>query len=242
MACRISVAFMFGAAISFMLKIASGIICGSDVAEICPPTWHNWGESCFFITTEHLNWFDSADKCRQMGGKMAAPRSDEENAFIRSLRASDPVWIACSDLKREGTWVCDENRSYRPWGPGQPDDAGQKQDCGHISRDSPDWGDDNCPVWKVAAVCKRRVALDARLLRSWRLLSSCLQGHVQQEYPISNIYYCAWLCSREPGCRSFNVIHYGYREQVCQLNNATRYDVKFGEFQVMKGLCVYGEK
>ncbi|XP_038049097.1 perlucin-like protein [Patiria miniata] len=235
--------FLVGLVLAVFVGRASCLSCGDTSGGICPPGWQNWGESCFAITTYSLNWYDSADRCRQLGGKLAAPRSAEENAFVSGLIGPQHAWIACNDLEEEGKWLCDENRWYRNWQGGQPDDDLQRQDCAHMIRYSGQWGDDYCPYYRLVAVCKRRVAVNSRLLRSWRLLSACLIGHVLSEYPISSLDHCAWLCSQDPGCRSFNVVHRGYGEKLCQLNSATRHDVDSPQFHVgKKGVCIYGEK
>ena len=48
----------------------------------CPESWHYWGNSCNMITETRFTWSGAKDECRNLGGVLAAPSSDQENEFI----------------------------------------------------------------------------------------------------------------------------------------------------------------
>ena len=69
----------------------------------CPESWHYWGNSCYKITETALTWSDAIDECKNLGGVLAAPSSDQENDFIVNLMPENSVvWIDCNDQEVEG--------------------------------------------------------------------------------------------------------------------------------------------
>ena len=99
----------------------------------CPESWHYWGNSCYKITETALTWSDAIDECKNLGGVLAAPSSDQENDFIVNLMPENSaVWIDCNDKEVEGRWKCREGNvevAYRNWNDGEPNDADGGEDC-----------------------------------------------------------------------------------------------------------------
>ena len=175
---------------------------------------------------------------------MVAPRSRSENDFVHRLIMAGGSerrghWIACDDIKNEGQWFCD-GHTYRRWKRGKPSDP--LSDCAKIDGTGK-WADRPCREL-FPALC-RRGTVDAVVgfqLQSWRLLVSCLMGHVMHQFPANSINACAVECSHEPGCLSFNILHQG-KEKICQLNEVRRFDVNQKEFiSVTNPFCIYGEE
>ena len=90
----------------------------------CPESWHYWGTSCYMVTGTKFAWSEARDECRNMGGVLAVPSSDQEHDVIVNLMLENTnVWIDCNDLEVEGTWECKEGNvevSYRNGGDGEP--------------------------------------------------------------------------------------------------------------------------
>ena len=100
---------------------------------------------------------DAKDECRNLGGVLGVPSSDQENEFIVTLIPKDEnVWLNCNDLDVEGNWKCREGKvevAYRNWDAGQPDEY--DEDCvAHFTLGNYNgWHDVDCNS-KYVAVCK----------------------------------------------------------------------------------------
>ncbi|NWU97742.1 MRC1 protein, partial [Upupa epops] len=84
--------------------------------SICPLGWDtsNSSNSCFRVSREEnqrKTWFEARDFCREMGGDLAAIRSEEEQAVLKNLiikkpLSSQPFWIGlqCLDPDAGPSW------------------------------------------------------------------------------------------------------------------------------------------
>ena len=97
----------------------------------CPESWHYWGNSCYKITETRFSWSDARDECRNLGGVLAVPSSDQENEVIVNWVPDDSnVWIDCNDQEVRGIWKCREGNveiTYRNWDPTQPNNKVNEQ-------------------------------------------------------------------------------------------------------------------
>ena len=125
----------------------------------CPKSWHYWGNSCYKITETTFTWADANDECRQLGGVLALPSSDQENNFIaNTFQNVEHCWIDCNDLDVEGSWECREGNvdiTYRNWYAGEPNNSGD-EDCAVLSRiggNKREWHDVKCSRAE-RALCK----------------------------------------------------------------------------------------
>ena len=56
-------------------------------------------------------------------------------------------WMGFNDRSTEGTWewASGQSVSFTDWEPGEPNDAGFREDCGQLNRFSGDtWNDEPC--------------------------------------------------------------------------------------------------
>lgn len=102
----------------------------------------------YYVTDGTTGQFEEAVRfCRNSGGKIVLPRSEEENqALVKVLSSfSSAAYIRATDLKEEGRFVDDEEKSliFTKWGSGQPDNYQGSQDCTIIHK-SGIWDDNNC--------------------------------------------------------------------------------------------------
>ncbi|XP_071796330.1 C-type mannose receptor 2-like [Asterias amurensis] len=125
----------------------------------CPESWHSWGISCYRVTETRFTWSDAKDECRNLGGVLGAPSSDQENEFIAQLfPLDDAVWIDCNDIEDEGRWKCREGNvevAYRNWYPGEPNNYQGDEDCAVLAswRNERQWHDGKCSRLEKA-LCK----------------------------------------------------------------------------------------
>ena len=123
----------------------------------CPSRWRQWGNSCYLRPSNGVEWSKARKKCERLGGVLAAPRSVEEENFIKTLVVGiERAWIDCNDQAVEGTWECKEGGvevSYTNWYPGQPNEfGGLSEDCAAFDTDG--YHDFPCDR-EFPVVCKR---------------------------------------------------------------------------------------
>lgn len=130
----------------------------------CPPNWVASETSCYYVdNTRTRRMSDAREKCRQMEGDIAMIRSAYENQFIfnlvektRGIPEHWGVWIGLQ-RKADGSfqWVDESPLGYSKWYPGEPNDTGGREDCGHMGTSGGGWNDSPCD-WEVepAFVCQ----------------------------------------------------------------------------------------
>ena len=68
----------------------------------CPSGWEAFGTSCYFLSDEKLNWFNSEAKCaEQPKTHLASCLSSAEWAFINKLKSSGDYfhWMGQNDIQ-----------------------------------------------------------------------------------------------------------------------------------------------
>ena len=106
----------------------------------------------FFNTA--LTWTSAEADCVARGGHLAVPLSGDI-ATIRAVSGDRSVWLGLSDAAVEGTWtsVWGGLAGHLPWDAGQPDNAGNNEDCGHIWAGRNVFNDGPC-TWTLPYVCE----------------------------------------------------------------------------------------
>ena len=73
-----------------------------------------------------------------------------QNVLQFEPQPNDWPWIGVNDIASEGTFVYESNKEaikFAPWGPRQPDNAGNAEDCVHMFHsDASDWNDHQCTI------------------------------------------------------------------------------------------------
>ncbi len=98
---------------------------------------------------------------------LASIHNSDENDLAARLIAIDGTgqrpWIGLNDQAQEGHWEWTDGSAvdYTNWGPGEPNDWGGNEDCGHIGNDAGEWNDLDCssagPI--TSFLCGRRVGI-----------------------------------------------------------------------------------
>jgi len=86
--------------------------------------WIPAGESCYRISTEAMNWFESQQYCAEIGGYLGEIQSAEETQIINELIGTDLLyWIGLSDNAEYGKWIWQHSYTpvdYTNWESSQP--------------------------------------------------------------------------------------------------------------------------
>ncbi|XP_026212311.1 CD209 antigen-like [Anabas testudineus] len=115
----------------------------------CLPGWNILNSSCYFFSylessTVKKNWADSRADCVRRGADLVVIDNQEEQKFVSDSiqnmktttnRWGNGFWIGITDVHSEGTWTWINNVTMldrRYWMDGEPNNRGQKEDCGVI--------------------------------------------------------------------------------------------------------------
>ena len=96
--------------------------------------------------------------CKQMGGRLATPKTAEESEALRAGMAqrfeATRMWIGLNDLSQDGTWVWTNGSPlrYRAWAPGEPNAYGREA-CVELFADRWNWNDLDC-AQSLPSVCE----------------------------------------------------------------------------------------
>ena len=122
-------------------------------------------ETCAYLVSgsRSASWPDAKTECEKMGGKLASPRSLEEEKAIEDLNLGQ-TWFGLTDVQNEGTWR-DVNGHVSPyigtWGAGQPDNYNNGENCAHMypSNGNFFWNDHRCST-KYNFTCGKKHMLN----------------------------------------------------------------------------------
>ncbi|XP_077183432.1 uncharacterized protein LOC143832629 isoform X4 [Paroedura picta] len=123
----------------------------------CPPNWVSFEEHCYFFSTLSKPWMVGKQSCQNEGAHLIIINNRLEMKFLVSQTLDDEVfWIGLTDAGKEGQWrwVDDTSLSFSSWGKGEPNNAGQGEDCATL-RSNGKWNDALCSgneMW----ICERK--------------------------------------------------------------------------------------
>lgn len=115
--------------------------------------------TCYAILAEVGSWRSGREGCQEWGGDLAQVGSAEENALL-SDQSDEDVWLGASDFDDEGTfrWLdgdeVDAVDADGSWGPGQPDNYLDREDCVELRAFDDSWNDVPCMSGK-RGLCER---------------------------------------------------------------------------------------
>ncbi|XP_066274551.1 uncharacterized protein [Branchiostoma lanceolatum] len=140
----------------FICQIGSGEETSCGRPEACSSGYQMHNGICYKAFNTPKNLRDASSTCAADGGTLAMPKDADTNAFLINLKnAVDnkaKFRFGLTDHHQEGGWMWVDNvalGSFRPWGPGQPDNAGVNEDCaeyfsGSRSSRKNTWNDGRC--------------------------------------------------------------------------------------------------
>ncbi|XP_071805117.1 snaclec 1-like [Asterias amurensis] len=215
--------------------------CYATLAAICPTDWQRYGESCYLLITQKLDWQDARDICIELHADLAFPNSDAEQKFIWEMYGGfypefpSGLWIVCNDMAETGNWQpcpLSGTNGYQNWANGHPEETARHCVAMSIADGAmSQWMNKPCKGLKTKyATCEYHINTTTQVFSlqtglGGRVESQCLVGHVMKEVRADGVVSCGKACRSEPRCRSFNLLmEHGSGKMVCQLNNATRHE------------------
>nr|XP_046190127.1 ladderlectin-like [Oncorhynchus gorbuscha] len=130
----------------------------------CPSDWHPYGSRCFRFVSIPQSWSDSEQNCLALGGNLASVNNLLEYQFMQALTKNTnghlpDTWIGGFDAVKEGLWMWSDGSrfDYTNWNIGQPNNAGEGEDCLQMNAASEKLRFDVPCEWKFTSLCSRRI-------------------------------------------------------------------------------------
>nr|XP_046274144.1 CD209 antigen-like protein 2 [Scatophagus argus] len=103
---------------------------------ICPPDWHLFNNSCYFISRTTRDWPESQSYCESQGGHLAIIHTAEEQTFLWNLLPRghwNAFWFGITDEHTEDHWKWVDGTPLVGgfWEVGEPNNH-IDEDCGYI--------------------------------------------------------------------------------------------------------------
>ncbi|XP_058875099.1 C-type lectin domain family 10 member A isoform X3 [Acipenser ruthenus] len=126
-------------------------ITASPTKACCPDGWVYHSMSCYYFSTNGMEWHAARDDCNSKQAMLAVINERSEWEFLISRTVPTYYWIGLTD-ERTGHWEWVDGTPYtvdpKEWMPGQPDDwknhgLGGGEDCAHLHRNGK-YNDDHC--------------------------------------------------------------------------------------------------
>ncbi|XP_033746479.1 perlucin-like [Pecten maximus] len=118
----------------------------------CSSGWVSHNDKCYLLSSYKASWPVAASYCRTFNSKLAEPMDQSSVAFLSGeVKGSAPMrdttyYLGGGDLFVEGEWIWMSTQAaigVTNWNPGEPNDAGGKEDCVEIALTGL-WNDDVC--------------------------------------------------------------------------------------------------
>ncbi|KAK7131338.1 hypothetical protein R3I94_016467 [Phoxinus phoxinus] len=141
---------------SYYWGVWSEFSCYNTLPFICYDGRVNASTSYVFVY-QSKTWHGAQSYCREHHTDLVSIRNEIENYRVQSLLSNYyTIWIG---LYRTRSWSDQSNSSFSNWRTGQPDNAGNSENCTAVSfSDSGNWTDENCSI-ALAFICYSALAL-----------------------------------------------------------------------------------
>ncbi|XP_066566060.1 CD209 antigen-like protein E [Amia ocellicauda] len=147
----------------------------NKVCNVCSVGWVNSNGSCYFFSTDAMNWTNSRDDCVRKGGHLVIIESKEEQTFLSNYLSSiasncatdiqdQRYWIGLTDVVTEGVWLWMDNTPLtitywhqRTGQPSEPDNWKGVDPSGEncVCLECTDWYDNSC-TYLQKRICETR--------------------------------------------------------------------------------------
>ncbi|CAO2630897.1 Low affinity immunoglobulin epsilon Fc receptor, partial [Lemmus lemmus] len=133
------------------MLISKGAACST-----CPKNWLHFQQKCYYFGNDSKRWIQARFTCSNLKGRLVSIHSQEEQDFLMKHTNKKDSWIGLRDLNVEGEfiWMDGSPVGYSNWSPGEPNNAGQGEDC-VMMRGSGQWNDAFCHSFLEAWVCEQ---------------------------------------------------------------------------------------
>lgn len=130
--------------------ICQGAIATSSGAERA----YLYGATCYLVHLDAAPWDVARLTCSDNDGWLAAVDDEDENGILTAMTGGPDTWIGYSDIDDEGnfSWI-EGSSTFEAWNAGEPNNAGDNEDCAAIRVPNGNWNDLPCDVDR-AFICE----------------------------------------------------------------------------------------
>ncbi|XP_071144357.1 perlucin-like protein [Mytilus edulis] len=97
------------------------------VLSDCPFGWQHYNSSCYFFSSEKLDWYYAEFACRAHDARLVEIETKDRQDFIADIAKHHPharnYWTGGRDDVTEGRWIwssTDQPITFTNWGPHEP--------------------------------------------------------------------------------------------------------------------------
>ncbi|KAH0507715.1 Low affinity immunoglobulin epsilon Fc receptor [Microtus ochrogaster] len=139
------------AKLRIQMLLSKGVACST-----CPKNWLHFQQKCYYFGNDSKRWIQARFTCSDLKGRLVSIHSQEEQDFLMKHTNKKDSWIGLRDLNVEGEfiWMDGSPVGYSNWSPGEPNNAGQGEDC-VMMRGSGQWNDAFCHSFLEGWVCEQ---------------------------------------------------------------------------------------
>jgi hypothetical protein len=136
-------------AVTLLVTLALGFALGHE----CLQDWIYHEGSCYSFGKTAVTWADAQTICQLSGANLAKIETEGEHNFLANLsrnhNTATYIWLGASDIFYEGHWIWSNGHetfsNYTNWGPEEPNDTENDEDCLSLNRDKAyKWNDMRC--------------------------------------------------------------------------------------------------
>ncbi|KAL1772868.1 low affinity immunoglobulin epsilon Fc receptor isoform X1 [Sigmodon hispidus] len=134
---------------------------GRVMCSTCPKNWLHFQQKCYYFGKGSKQWIQARFTCTDLEGRLVSIHSQAEQDFLMKHSNKKDSWIGLRDLDMEGQfiWMDGSPVDYSNWNPGEPNNAGQGEDC-VMMRGSGQWNDAFCRSYLDAWVCEKQATCE----------------------------------------------------------------------------------
>merc|ERR1712071_512065 len=107
--------------------------------------------NCHLFVQEHVDWYTAKARCRSYGGFLAQPdnywKNDQLKQQLRWRSPGQDVWFGLNKMGNAWCHIDGSFVNYKDWGPGEPNNLGGIENCGHFTARpyfNFRWNDETC--------------------------------------------------------------------------------------------------
>ncbi|XP_038072961.1 collectin-10-like [Patiria miniata] len=134
------------------------LVCfGVASCAVCGPDRELFEKASYCMVDSHIPWVSATTACSSMGGRLAVPNSQAEQAFLYDFAAQhfgiySSIWIDCSKTSTHGQWMHADGSpcEYTNFIYGDVDGA----NCVHMYLNSGYWFAVDCSANIFPVVCE----------------------------------------------------------------------------------------
>ena len=111
----------------------------------CPSGWVQIGHLCYYFSKVKTTWLKARSSCRNLNSDLVVPTNTIASKAIGKVAKEKNLvypWIGLIRHQDKKFYtIFGSKPSYTNWAPGEPNNGGGSENCGHIVNEHGQWND-----------------------------------------------------------------------------------------------------